>query len=232
MLIAAVMSAVVTSRRRSARARTSMPSMPSVPLISASPSFSARVTGARPAAARASAAGRDAPVVVPDGALADQGQRAGRQRGEVAGAAEAAVLVHHRGEPGVQQGHVGQQGLGPDAGPAGGQGGDAQQHQAPGRPLAPPRGRNRPRGSGPGCAAAGSGTRPGCAGWPGRRSRSRCRSGAGRRRRAPRRRRGCGGPRSVRRRPPSRWPRAAPRPAPPPDWAVRGPPRPPGSSAS
>ncbi len=38
-----------------------MPSIPSVPLISASPSFSASSTGAIPASARASAAGRRTP---------------------------------------------------------------------------------------------------------------------------------------------------------------------------
>ncbi len=38
-----------------------MPSIPSVPLISASPSFSRRVTGSIPAAASASAAGRSTP---------------------------------------------------------------------------------------------------------------------------------------------------------------------------
>ena len=56
-LIAAVRSAVASSISRSAAARQSWPSIPSVPLISARPSFSPSSTGAKPAAARASAAG-------------------------------------------------------------------------------------------------------------------------------------------------------------------------------
>jgi len=59
--IAAVMSAVFSSARRSVAASTSMPSMPSVPLISASPSFSASTTGSMPAARSASRAGWSAP---------------------------------------------------------------------------------------------------------------------------------------------------------------------------
>ncbi len=60
-LIAAVTSAVRSSRSRSWQASSNWPSMPSVPLISASPSFSASVTGVRPAAASASAAGSSTP---------------------------------------------------------------------------------------------------------------------------------------------------------------------------
>ena len=74
-----------------------MPSMPSVPLISARPSFSASTTGVdagAPRAPRPSAV--STPSRVADDALAHQRQRAVGQRGEVAGAAEAAVLVHHR----------------------------------------------------------------------------------------------------------------------------------------
>ena len=56
------MSAVRSSGARSAAASTSMPSMPSVPLISARPSFSARTSGAMPAAASASAAGTACPL--------------------------------------------------------------------------------------------------------------------------------------------------------------------------
>ena len=58
MLMDAVRSAVANSICRSVAARQSWPSMPSVPLISARPSFSPSSTGVRPAAARASAAGR------------------------------------------------------------------------------------------------------------------------------------------------------------------------------
>ena len=61
-LIAAVMSAVRSSISRSWQASTSIPSMPSVPLISARPSFSRRVTGSISAAASASAAGRREPA--------------------------------------------------------------------------------------------------------------------------------------------------------------------------
>ena len=72
--------------------------MPSVPLISARPSFSASTTGCRPASASASAA-RPAPTAsVAHVALADQRQRDGGQRREVAGAAEGAVLRHDRGD--------------------------------------------------------------------------------------------------------------------------------------
>ena len=59
--MAAAMSAVRSSTRRSCRASTSIPSIPSVPLISASPSLAASSTGARPAAARASPAGINVP---------------------------------------------------------------------------------------------------------------------------------------------------------------------------
>ena len=73
-----------------------MPSMPSVPLMSARPSFSASSTGASPAAASASAAGIARAVGVGDLALAHQRERAVRERREVARAAERAVLGHAR----------------------------------------------------------------------------------------------------------------------------------------
>ena len=60
--MAAATSAVRSSIRRSAIAITSMPSIPSVPLIRASPSLAASSTGSRPAAASASAAGSSVPV--------------------------------------------------------------------------------------------------------------------------------------------------------------------------
>ena len=56
MLMAAVTSAVVTRRSRSASARSSCPSMPSVPLMTARPSFSSSTSGSIPAHARAFAA--------------------------------------------------------------------------------------------------------------------------------------------------------------------------------
>ena len=117
--------------RRSCAASTSMPSIPSVPLISARPSFSASVTGVIPAAASASAAGQQHAVGVADLALADRGQRARGERGEVARAAQRAVLRHHRGDPGREQGGVDARRLGPHPGPAGGQRRQAQQLQRP-----------------------------------------------------------------------------------------------------
>ena len=105
--------------------------MPSVPLISASPSFSASWHRADPGD-RVRLGGRPTLAArVADQPLAHQSERAVGQRGQVAGAAEAAVLVHHRGDTGVEHGHVGREGLGSDPGPAGGQGGDPQQHQRP-----------------------------------------------------------------------------------------------------
>ena len=105
--MAAATSAAAAAGRRSARASTSMPSMPSVPLISARPSFSASSTGSmppragrrRPGAARPSAS-RTSPSPISASAH-------GRQRGEVAGAAERAVLVHDRRDPGVEHRGVG-----------------------------------------------------------------------------------------------------------------------------
>ena len=69
-----------------------MPSMPSVPLISARPSLASSVSGSMPAAASASAAG--ASPVDAHLALADQRQRAVGERREVAARAERAVLGH------------------------------------------------------------------------------------------------------------------------------------------
>jgi len=51
------------------------------------------------------------------------------QRGEVARAAKAAVLVHNRGEARIQQRCIGLHGDLTNAGPAGGQGGQPEQHQ-------------------------------------------------------------------------------------------------------
>ena len=84
-----------------------MPSMPSVPLMRARPSFSASSTGVMPAAASASAAASQLAVRVAHVALAHQRQRAVRQRREVAGAAERAVLVDDRGDAGVEHRGVG-----------------------------------------------------------------------------------------------------------------------------
>ena len=80
------------------RRAASMPSMPSVPLISASPSLAASSTGSQPGLGeRGRGVGERAvgPAYRP---LAHERQRAVRQRREVAGAAERAVLVDDRGD--------------------------------------------------------------------------------------------------------------------------------------
>ena len=106
-----------------------MPSMPSVPLISARPSLAAscdrRQSGrGQRVGGRHQGAGR-----VPDLTLAHQRQRAVGQRREVTGAAERAVLPHHRRDAVAEQ--VGEQlrGRRPDAGVPGGQRGEPEQHQ-------------------------------------------------------------------------------------------------------
>ena len=104
--------------------------MPSVPLISARPSLAASSTGARPAAASASAAGISVAVGVAHLALAHQRQRAVRERREVAGAAERAVLVHHRRDPvAAAAPAISSRGLAADAGVPGRQRREPQQHQ-------------------------------------------------------------------------------------------------------
>ena len=124
------MSAVRSSRARSAAASTSMPSMPSVPLMSARPSFSARTSGWMPAAARApDREQRAGAAVPPHRALAHRRQRAVRERRQVAGAAERAVLAHHGGDARVQHARVGLRDRQAHAGAAGGQRGQPQQHQ-------------------------------------------------------------------------------------------------------
>ena len=87
--MAAEMSAVFSSIRRSSIASTSMPSMPSVPLISARPSLATSWTGSRPAAARASAAGirvpdasRTSPSPISASAQWDSGARSPEQPSE------------------------------------------------------------------------------------------------------------------------------------------------------
>ena len=84
--MAAEMSAVLSSRRRSAIASTSIPSIPSVPLIRASPSLAPSSTGVRPAAANASAAGirvpsasRTGPSPISASAQCDSGARSPEQ---------------------------------------------------------------------------------------------------------------------------------------------------------
>ena len=128
MLMAVVTSATFSSRSRSASARASIPSMPSVPLISARPSFSARVTGARPAWASASPAGRVLPSAIADPALALQDDSHVRQRREVAAAAQGTVLVDGRRDAGVEQSSQCRHDLGAHAGPARAQRVQAQGH--------------------------------------------------------------------------------------------------------
>ena len=97
------MSAVRSSRSRSAIASASMPSMPSVPLIRARPSLAASLDGFEADRGERLGGGAEHAVRVPHLALPDQRERAVRERREVAGAAERAVLVHDRGDAVVQQ---------------------------------------------------------------------------------------------------------------------------------
>ena len=76
-----------------------MPSMPSVPLIRARPSFSRQLDRRDPGLGERLAGRADRAVRAVGDALAHQGQRAVRQRGQVARAAEAAELVHDRRDP-------------------------------------------------------------------------------------------------------------------------------------
>ena len=186
-LIAAATSAVRSSCVAGrAAASTSMPSMPSVPLISARPSFSASTTGVMPGRGEGVGGGRSAPSASRTSPSPITASAQCGQRGEVARAAERAVLVHDRGDAGVEQGGVGLRRLGADAGAAGGQRRQPQQHQRPhdlALDLGPGAGRVRADQR---CAAAERAATAGCAGWPARRSRSRRRSAARRRGPAPR----------------------------------------------
>ena len=119
--MAAVMSAARTRTWRSARASTSIPSMPSVPLMRASPSLARRVTGSMPAAASARGAL----------ALADEGQGHVGQGGQVPAGPERAVLVHDGGDAGVEQGDDGVDHHRPHPRVAHGQGPGPQQHHGP-----------------------------------------------------------------------------------------------------
>ncbi len=104
--------------------------MPSVPLMSARPSFSRSSTGARSRRGQRLGGRHQRPVGVAHRALAHQRQRAVRERREIARAAERAVLVDDRRDAVGQQ--VGHQlgGLATDAGVAGRQRREPQQHQA------------------------------------------------------------------------------------------------------
>ena len=106
-----------------------MPSMPSVPLMRARPSFSPRRTGVMPAAARALAASVSSPSADAHLALAHGDQGAVRERGEVARAAERSVLAHDRRDAGVEDRGVGLGGLAAHAGASGHERREAQQHE-------------------------------------------------------------------------------------------------------
>ena len=113
-----------------------------------------------------------------DNALAHDRQRAVRERGEVAGAAEAAVLVHDWREAGVQQRRIGLNGPLARPGQPGRQRSQPEQHQRPDYLGPRPAARSRPRGCGPGLPAAAPAARPGYGGWPARRTRWRRRNAA------------------------------------------------------
>ena len=168
--------------------------MPSVPLMSARPSFSAQHDGrdavprrARRPRRQQRAVRRRAPAPSPISASAQcaSGARSPEQPSEPYSCTTGVM-------PALSSAAYVVSDLLAHAGAAGGQGGEAQQHQRA-HDLALDLGaRSRRRASGPGCAAAGRAARRGCGGWRGRRSRWRRRSAARRRRPAPRSPRGCG----------------------------------------
>ena len=162
-----------------------MPSIPSVPLIRARPSLAASSTGVEPGGGQGLGGRHQRTGGVAHLALAHQRQRAVRERRQVARAAQRAVLAHHRRDPVGQQ--LGQQPrrLEADPGVPGGQRGEPQQHQRAGHLALHLRARSRPRASGPATSAAARASRSGCAGWPARRTRWRCRTTASARRPAP-----------------------------------------------
>ena len=108
-----------------------MPSMPSVPLTSASPSLAASVDRRSPARRSASPPGVRAPSLAEHPSLAEQHQRAVRQRRQVTGRAERAVLRHPRRDVVVEQVHQGLRDQRADPGTAQRQRPDPQQHHRP-----------------------------------------------------------------------------------------------------
>ena len=97
-----------------------MPSIPSVPLMSARPSFGPSVSGSMPG-----------DVALDHLALADQHERAVGERGEVAARAQRAELGHARGDPGVEQREDRLRDLGPRARAPHRQRARPQQHHRP-----------------------------------------------------------------------------------------------------
>ena len=172
----------------STSAITSMPSIPSVPLISARPSFSASTTGVRPASAsacggRAAAAraGRStSPSPISASATVASGARSPEQPSDP-------YSGHDRGDAGAEHRGQRRRGLRPDTGAAPGQGGQPQQHQGADHLASRPVRRCRRRASGSARSAARPGGAAGSTWWPARRTRWRCRSAAPRRRRGARR---------------------------------------------
>ena len=80
-----------------------MPSIPSVPLMSARPSFASSTSGVSPASASARRGVAHRPVGARDLALADEREPAVRERGEIAAGSERPMLGHDRCEARVQQ---------------------------------------------------------------------------------------------------------------------------------
>ena len=179
-LIAAVTSAVRSSVARSSRASTSMPRMPSVPLMSASPSLAVSTSGAIPASRSAAAASTTSPPAVSTcpSPSSTSAQCASGARSPLA--PERPVLRHDRREAGVEQREHGLGHLGPRAGAAQRQRAGAQEHHRPHDLALHGRRPCRRRASAPGRAAAPRGARAGWASWPASRSRWTRRRPAGR----------------------------------------------------
>ena len=110
-----------------------MPSMPSVPLISASPSLARSVRGATPVAASAVAPSTSCPSGESRLAFTEQDERRRGERGEVSAGAERAVLAHHRRDAGIEQGEHRVDDTGAGAGVAHRQASGAQQDHRPDR---------------------------------------------------------------------------------------------------
>ncbi len=102
-----------------------------MPLRRARPSFSRSSTGVDAVLGEQFGGRADDAVGAFGVALAHQRQRAVGERGEVAGAAERAVLVHDRGDARVEEVGHGAGDLGPHAGVPGAHRLQAQEHQRP-----------------------------------------------------------------------------------------------------
>ena len=158
-----------------------MPRMPSVPLISARPSFAVSTGGSMPASASASAAGRRLPSASQHLALADQRERGVRERREVAATRPASRA---RGTTGVMPALSSASIVSATTGRAPEkperQRPRAQEHHRPHHLALDRRRPCRRRASAPARAAAPRGGRRGSACWRASRSRSRRRRRADR----------------------------------------------------